>query len=62
MPARATGLRPTIEQRARLGRWVVDYEIVQNDAGTTPALAVNEVEGPLIRRATIIRGPTQPSG
>ena len=53
------GLRATIEQRVRLGRWVVDYEIVENDAGATAALAVYEVEGSLIRRATIVRGPTQ---
>jgi hypothetical protein len=53
------GLRATIEQRVRLGRWVVDYEIVENDSGTTPALAVYEVEGSLIRRTTIVRGSAQ---
>jgi hypothetical protein len=56
------GLRATIEQRVRLGRWVVDYEVVENDAGATPALAVYEVEGSLIRRSTIVRGPTEPHG
>jgi uncharacterized protein (TIGR02246 family) len=54
------GLRATIEQRVRLGPWVVDYEIVENDAGSTPALAVYEVEGSLIQRTTIVRGQTQP--
>jgi uncharacterized protein (TIGR02246 family) len=54
------GLRATIEQRVRLGRWVVDYEIVENDAGSTPALAVYEVEGSFISRSTIVRGPTTP--
>jgi uncharacterized protein (TIGR02246 family) len=56
------GLRATIEERVRLGPWVVDYEIVQNDAGATPALAVYEVEGSLIRRSTIVRGRTEPRG
>jgi uncharacterized protein (TIGR02246 family) len=54
------GLRATIEQRVRLGRWVVDYEIVENDAGSTAALAVYELDGDVIRRSTIVRGPTTP--
>jgi hypothetical protein len=54
------GLRATIEQRVRLGPWVVDFEIVENDEGSTPALAVYEVDGDEIRRSTIVRGPTEP--
>jgi uncharacterized protein (TIGR02246 family) len=56
------GLRATIEQRARMGRWVVDHEIVANDAGVTAALAIYEVEEGLIRRTTILRGPTESRG
>jgi len=56
------GLRATIEQRVRMGRWIVDYELVENEAGATPAIAVYEVEDGLIRRSTIIRGPTELRG
>jgi uncharacterized protein (TIGR02246 family) len=50
------GLRATIEQRVRMGRWVVDYEIVENDAGATAAIAVYEIADGLIRRSTVVRG------
>lgn len=51
------GLRAEIAQRVRMGRWVIDYEIVENDAGRVEAIAVYEVEERLIRRTTLVREP-----
>jgi uncharacterized protein (TIGR02246 family) len=53
------GLRATIERRVRMGRWVVDYEIVENELGSTEAIAVYEVGDGVIKRSTIVRGSTE---